>query len=144
MKRLARFSSSAHSLYCGLWVPRSRAEPFFPLCPSWSTGTIQPQDAAPVPPSGIAGFASSGIIPGRLPHSDKPSPGFFFDNSPVVLFVELHIYNTVVLYPLKAPVSLQYSMNKEVICGGKLSPYPIICRQHSPFPPLLHTSLKDT
>src|SRR5260370_38211830 len=97
MKRLARFSSSAHSLYCGLWVPRSRAEPFFPLCPSWSTGTIHPQDAAPVPPSGIAGFASSGIIPGRLPHSDKPSPGFFFDNSPVVLFVELHIYNTVVL-----------------------------------------------
>jgi hypothetical protein len=26
----------------------------------------------------------------------KP-PEFFFDNSPVVLFVELHIYNTVVL-----------------------------------------------
>jgi hypothetical protein len=32
-----------------------------------------------------------------LPRSDKPSPGFFFDNSPVVLFVELHTYNTVVL-----------------------------------------------
>jgi hypothetical protein len=32
-----------------------------------------------------------------LPRSDKPSPGFFFDNFPVVLFVELHIYNTVVL-----------------------------------------------
>src|ERR1035437_3142206 len=25
------------------------------------------------------------------------SPGFFFDNFPVVLFVELHIYNTVVI-----------------------------------------------
>jgi hypothetical protein len=32
-----------------------------------------------------------------LPRSDKPLPEFFFDNSPVVLFVELHIYNTVVL-----------------------------------------------
>jgi putative NADH-flavin reductase len=32
-----------------------------------------------------------------LPRSDKSSPGFFFDNSPVVLFVELHTYNTVVL-----------------------------------------------
>jgi hypothetical protein len=32
-----------------------------------------------------------------LPRSVKPSPEFFFDNSPVVLFVELRIYNTVVL-----------------------------------------------
>jgi hypothetical protein len=32
-----------------------------------------------------------------LPRSGKPSPEFFFDNSPVVLFVELRIYNTVVL-----------------------------------------------
>jgi hypothetical protein len=32
-----------------------------------------------------------------LPRSGKPSPELFFDNSPVVLFVELHIYNTVVL-----------------------------------------------
>jgi hypothetical protein len=32
-----------------------------------------------------------------LPRSDRLSPGFFFDNFPVVLFVELHIYNTVVL-----------------------------------------------
>src|ERR1700757_410882 len=84
-------------LYCGLWVPGSRTEPFFPLRSCRSTGTIHPQNAAPVPPSGIAAFASNGIIPGRLPRSDKPSPASFFDNFPVVLFVELHIYNTVVL-----------------------------------------------
>jgi hypothetical protein len=34
-----------------------------------------------------------------LPRYDKPSPGFFFDNFPVVLFVERHTYNTVVLEP---------------------------------------------
>src|SRR5450759_29185 len=96
-KRLARFSSSRYPLYCGLWVPGGRTEPFFPLCSCRSTGTIHLRNAAPVPPSGIAGFASSGIIPGRLPRSAEPSPGFFFDNSPVVLFVELHTYNTVVL-----------------------------------------------
>src|ERR1700758_5280802 len=80
-----------------LMVPGSRTEPFFPLRSCRSTGTIHPQNAAPVPPSGIAAFASNGIIPGRLPRSDKPSPASFFDNFPVVLFVELHIYNTVVL-----------------------------------------------
>jgi hypothetical protein len=32
-----------------------------------------------------------------LPRSGKLSREFFFDNSPVVLFVELHIYNTVVV-----------------------------------------------
>jgi hypothetical protein len=32
-----------------------------------------------------------------LPRSGKPSPEFFFHNSPVVRFVELRIYNTVVL-----------------------------------------------
>jgi SRSO17 transposase len=79
--------------YGFLVAERSR---FSPLRPRRSTGTIHPQNAAPIPPSGIAGFASSGIIPGRLPRSGKPSPGLFFDNSPVVLFVELHICNTVV------------------------------------------------
>src|SRR6201998_1710976 len=88
-----------HATLCiaGLWVPGSRTEPFFPLRSCRSTGTIHPQNAAPVPPSGIAAFASNGIIPGRLPRSDKPSPASFFDNFPVVLFGELHIYNTVVL-----------------------------------------------
>jgi DDE superfamily endonuclease len=48
-------------------------------------------------PRGRAAFASSGIIPGRLSRSDKPLRVSFFGNFPVVLFVELCIYNTVVL-----------------------------------------------
>jgi hypothetical protein len=58
-----------------------------------------------------------------LPRFDKPSPGFFFDNSPVVLFVELHIYNTVVLadriwnelLPPHLPAELQHATRQPTI-----------------------------
>jgi hypothetical protein len=45
-----------------------------------------------------------------LPRSGKPSREFFFDNSPVVLFVELRLYNTVVLGMRKrnTPVMVQF------------------------------------
>src|ERR1019366_6918143 len=55
------------------------------------------QNAVQTPPSGLARHAWRGIIPGRLPHSVKPSPEFCSGNSRVVLFVELPFYNTVVL-----------------------------------------------
>ena len=55
------------------------------------------QNAVQTPPSGLARHAWRGIIPGRLPHSVKPSPEFYSGNSRGVLFVELPFYNTVVL-----------------------------------------------
>src|ERR1019366_8257483 len=55
------------------------------------------QNAVQTPPSGLARHAWPLIIPGRLPHSVKPSPEFCSGNSRVVLFVELPFYNTVVL-----------------------------------------------
>ncbi len=95
--RLARLSSSRDSLYCGLWVPGGRAEPFFPLRSRRSSGLTRPGNAAQVPPSGFARYAWSGITPGPLLPFDKPSHGFCSDNSRVVPFVDRPFYNTVVL-----------------------------------------------
>jgi len=80
-----------------------------PMGPWWPNGAVFPPPLAPVkvdlpvskcaqvPPSGLTRYAWRGIIPGRLLHSVKPSPEFCSGNSRVVLFVELHFYNTVVL-----------------------------------------------
>src|SRR6266436_1074361 len=94
--RLARVSPSRDSLYCGLWLPGSRTEPFFPLRSRRSSGLTRPPSAFPVPSSGFAQCERSGIIPGPLLRFDKPSHGFCSDNSRAVLFVE-PFYNTVVL-----------------------------------------------
>ena len=62
------------------------------------------QVALPVPPippqvpsSGFVRCASSVIIPGPLQLCARSLPGFCFGNYRVVLSVELHFYNTVVL-----------------------------------------------
>src|ERR1017187_3408514 len=95
--RLARFSPSRYPLHRGLWVPGSRTEPVFPLRSRRRRGLTRLQNAVQSPPSGLARHAWRGIIPGRFPHSVKPSPEFCSGNSRVVLFVELPFYNTVVL-----------------------------------------------
>jgi hypothetical protein len=53
--------------------------------------------STPLPSSGFARYAWSGIIPGPSPPFDKPLPEFCCGNSRVVLFVELPFNNTVVL-----------------------------------------------
>src|ERR1700692_4779454 len=95
--RLARFSPSRYPLHRGLWVLGGRTEPFFPLRSRRSSGLTPLQNAAQVPPQGLARYAWRGIIPGRLPPSVKPSPEFYSGNFRVVLFAELPFYNTVVL-----------------------------------------------
>src|SRR6266436_6472286 len=95
--RLARVSPSCDSLYCGLWLPGSRTEPFFPLRSRRSSELTRRRNAAQVPPSGFARYAWSGITPGPLLRFDKPSHEFCSDNSRVVLFAELLFTNTVVL-----------------------------------------------
>src|SRR6202040_4221253 len=97
--RLARGPPSRHSLQCGLGVPGGRTEPFFPLCSRRSVGLILPRNAHAIPSSGFAPCAGSGIIPAPLLPFVRPSPGSCSGNSRVVLFVELHFYNTVVLSP---------------------------------------------
>src|SRR5215469_16186246 len=94
---MARLSSSRYPLYCGLWVPGGRTEPFFPLCPCRSTGLTRPRSATSVPPSGFARYVSSAIILSRSPPYDKPLLAFSCGSCPAVRFVELHFYNTVVL-----------------------------------------------
>src|ERR1700758_2141040 len=94
---MARLSSSRYPLYCGLWVPGGRTEPFFPLCPCRSIGLTHPRSAAAVPPSGFARSVSSGIILSRSPPYAKPLLAFSCGSCPAVLFVELHFNNTVVL-----------------------------------------------
>ena len=64
-QELARLPSSRHPVYCSLWVPHSRAEPFFPLCPRRSSWIHRPMASTGVPPARIAAFAPSGII--RIP-----------------------------------------------------------------------------
>ena len=94
---MAWLSPSRYPLYCGLWVPGGRTEPFFPLRSRRSRGLTRPQNATPIPSSGFARCARSGITPGLSLPFGKPLPGFCCGNSQVVLFVELPFYNTVVL-----------------------------------------------
>src|SRR5262249_38710721 len=94
---LARFSSSCHPLHCGLRVPGRRTEPFFPLRSRRPLGLTQSRNTAAILPSGLARFARNGITRGRLQPCAKPLPAYCSDNCRVVLFVELHFYNIVVL-----------------------------------------------
>jgi hypothetical protein len=80
--------------YGFLVAERSR---FFPSARAGRLDLSIPEMPSQFRPRGSPGSPTACIIPGRLPHSDKPSPGFFVDNPPVVLFVALHTYNTVVL-----------------------------------------------
>src|SRR5262252_3144937 len=95
--RLARLSSSCHPLYCGLRVPGSRTEPFFPLRSRRSLGLTQSRNTAAILPSGLARFARNGITRGRSPLCGKPLHGFCSGNCQVALFVGLLFSNIVVL-----------------------------------------------
>src|SRR5215471_17120062 len=69
--QLARVSPPRHTMHCGLWVPGSRAEPFFPLCPSRSFWIRCPQARARLPATRVAASGPSDIT--RI-----PSPAFAF------------------------------------------------------------------
>src|SRR5215831_8808205 len=95
--RLARLSSSCHPLHRGLRVPGSRTEPFFPLCPRRPLGLTQSRNTDAILPSGLARFARNGITLGRSLLCGKPLHEFYYGNYRVALFVQLLVYNTVVL-----------------------------------------------
>ncbi len=63
--QLARIPPSRHAMHCSLWVPGSRAEPFFPLCPRRSSWIRCPRAGAALPSARVAAYAPSGII--RIP-----------------------------------------------------------------------------
>src|SRR5215831_18362300 len=95
--RLARLSSSCHPLHCGLRVPGSRTEPFFPLRSRRPLGLTPSRNTAAILPSGLARFAWNGITPGRSLLCGKPLREFCSGNCRVVPFVGLLVYNIVVL-----------------------------------------------
>ncbi len=64
--RLARFSSSRHLMYRGLWIPGGRTESFFPLSSRRQSRITNPRTAARLPAAWFAAFAPSGIIPAPL------------------------------------------------------------------------------
>jgi len=76
---------------------RCRMEPFFPLGSRWPLTLIRTPNAAALPAPRLAPYAPSGITHDPLLPSARSSPEFCSGNSPVVLFVELHFCNTVVL-----------------------------------------------
>ena len=60
------FHPSRHAMHRSLWVPGRRAEPFFPLCPRYSSWIrCRFRAAAGLPPARVAAFGPSGII--RIP-----------------------------------------------------------------------------
>jgi len=62
---LARLSPSRYIMYCRLWVPGQRAEPFFPLSPRRPCWIINPGAAAGLPPTWVAASAPNAIIPAQ-------------------------------------------------------------------------------
>ena len=56
-------------MHRSLWVPRGRAEPFFPLCPHRPCWTISPETTVGLRPAWLAASVPSGIIPTRSPAS---------------------------------------------------------------------------
>ena len=58
-------------MYCSLWVPGSREEPFFPLCPSRSSWTRCPQAGGGLPATRVAAYAPSDITRTRSQHCES-------------------------------------------------------------------------
>src|SRR5579863_9337570 len=76
-------------MYCRIWVPRGRAEPFFPLSPRRPCWTISPGGAAAgLPPAWVAASAPNGIILNRSPPCGLPSPANFSSSCLTVPSVE--------------------------------------------------------
>src|ERR1041385_7916670 len=61
-----RGSPPRHTLYCSLWVPGCRAEPFFPLCPRRSSWIRCTQTGTGFPATRVAAHVLSDIIHIRL------------------------------------------------------------------------------
>ncbi len=78
----------------GSWWPNGAVFP--PLLAPVKWGYPSPK-CAPVPSSGVAPCAWSGITPGRLLPFHKPWHGLCSANFRAVLFVKPYSYNTVVL-----------------------------------------------
>ena len=72
--RLAWISPSWHLMYCLLWVPGRRAEPFFPLCICRACWTIRPQTPQTLQTPRNPGSGPNDITPARLPRFAFASP----------------------------------------------------------------------
>jgi SRSO17 transposase len=64
---LGQVPPSRYAVHCGLWVPGSRADPFFPLCPRRSSWIRCLRAGSRLPPARVAGSVPSGITHTRLP-----------------------------------------------------------------------------
>ena len=62
-------------MHRSLWVPGSRAEPFFPLCPRRSSWIHYPQDNTALPATGFVAYGLRGITLTRSLRSESPLRG---------------------------------------------------------------------
>ena len=77
--QLARIPPSRHAMHCSLWVPGSRAEPFFPLCPRRSSWIRCPTAGTVLQPARVTAYAPSGIIPTRSRRCELSSRACYCD-----------------------------------------------------------------
>src|SRR5438477_5511707 len=75
-------------MHCSLWVPGSRAEPFFSLCPRRSSWIRCPQARAGLPPARFAAYVLRGITRTRSLPSGSPLHRSYSSALLSVLFVD--------------------------------------------------------
>ena len=76
-------------MHRSLWVPGSRAEPFFPLCPRRSSWIRCHQASVAPPARGLVAFGLRGITPTRSLPSESPLRGSYSNAFLNVPFVDL-------------------------------------------------------
>src|SRR5215470_11685079 len=84
-------------MHRGLWLPRCRKKPFFPLCPCRTPGHTRPGNSARLPPSRHTAYAPSGITHTRSQHFASALQDFCSNSLRAAHFVVRAVYDTVVL-----------------------------------------------
>src|SRR5215472_6641757 len=84
-------------MHRGLWLPRCRKKPFFPLCPCRTAGPTRPGNSARLPPSRHTAYAPSGITHTRSQHFASALQDFCSNSLHAAHFVVRAVYDTVVL-----------------------------------------------
>src|SRR5215470_9188025 len=84
-------------MHRGLWLPRCRKKPFFPLCPCRTAGHTRSGNSARLPPSRHTAYAPSGITHTRSQHFASALQDFCSNSLRAAHFVVRAVYDTVVL-----------------------------------------------
>src|SRR5882724_4760939 len=137
-------------MYCSLWVPGSRAEPFFPLCPRRSSWIRCHQDGAAIPATGFVAFGLRGTTLTQSPRSESPLRGNYseaFFSAPFVGIVPDNLRrqyrrrryrmrggNDLVRCAMSLPEVLLRSVSQPQ-CSASWPPNPAGCRPLSLSPP---------